>query len=94
MHPFGVEPDIEFPFLFFVDISTISKVARHLVMENKNENLLQLEMGKCFQGIVTIFMHYCERFEPRSHFISTFTQTVILSLLQYEYLYINCSFRI
>ena len=43
MHPFGVEPHIEFPFLFSVDINTISKVARHLVMENKKENLLQME---------------------------------------------------
>ena len=26
-------------------------------------------------------MDYCERFEPRNHFIITFTRTIILNLL-------------
>ena len=50
-------------------------------MKNKNGNLLQLEMGKYFQRIITIFIDYCERFEPRNHFIITFTRTIILNLL-------------
>ena len=74
--------------LFSVDINTISKVARHLVMKNKNWNLLQLEMGKYFQRIITIFIYNCERFEPRSHFIITFTRTIILSLLKNIYILI------
>ena len=74
--------------LFPVDINTISKVARHLVMKNKNWNLLQLEMGKYFQRTITIFIYNCERFEPWSHFIITFTRTIILSLLRNIYILI------
>ena len=43
--------------LFSVDINTISKVARHLVMKNKNWNLLQLEMGKYFRRIIRIIIY-------------------------------------
>ena len=35
----------------------ISKIAHHLVMKNKNRNLLQLEMGKYFQAIIRIIIY-------------------------------------
>ena len=73
---------------FFCRYQYDFQVARHLVMKNKNWNLLQLEMGKYFQRIITIFIYNCERFEPRSHFIITFTRTIILSLLKNIYILI------
>ena len=78
---------------FFVDIYKISKVARHLVMKNKNWNLLQLEMGKYFQRIITIFIDYCERFEPRSHLIDYYVYPDDNTQPTYDYLHINCLFR-